>query len=71
MLNETRTILSTLGLLFQIQDDVLDCFGDPTVTGKIGTDIKDGKCTWLVVQALRRGTPSHQALIQVSALVCD
>jgi farnesyl diphosphate synthase len=47
------------------QDDFLDCFGDAKVTGKIGTDIEDGKCTWLAVVALQRASPDQRALMEV------
>lgn len=42
-----------LGLAFQIQDDLLDVYGDPEVFGKnIGGDILCGKKTFLLINAL-------------------
>ncbi|MDR1197870.1 MAG: polyprenyl synthetase family protein [Prevotellaceae bacterium] len=44
-----------LGMAFQIQDDVLDTYGNPAVFGKaIGGDIVSNKKTFLLVSALIR-----------------
>ena len=34
------------------------------VTGKIGTDIQDGKWSWLVVQCLQRASPEQCQILQ-------
>ncbi|KAJ5134810.1 hypothetical protein N7448_000168 [Penicillium atrosanguineum] len=65
-LKQAHDILIPLGQYFQIQDDYLDNFGDPSVIGKIGTDIQDNKCSWLVNQAIQRCTPEQRAILDAS-----
>jgi geranylgeranyl diphosphate synthase, type I len=54
-----------LGVAFQLRDDVLGVFGDPSVTGKpAGDDLREGKRTVLVAMALERATPAQQQLVR-------
>ncbi|KAG9193357.1 farnesyl diphosphate synthase [Alternaria panax] len=62
-LQTAEDILIPMGEYFQAQDDYLDAFADPTVLGKIGTDILDNKCSWLINQALRKVTPEQRKLL--------
>lgn len=53
-----------LGLAFQIQDDLLDCFGDPKTFGKaIGGDISCNKKTYLMLSALKNADAAQKQQI--------
>ncbi|CAK1584572.1 unnamed protein product [Parnassius mnemosyne] len=47
-------ILTDIGIWSQINNDLTDFFDDDKRTGKTGSDIQAGKCTWLAVTALQR-----------------
>ena len=50
-----------LGLAFQLQDDLLDVYGDPAVFGKnIGGDITSNKKTYMLINAVNRATPQQR-----------
>ncbi len=54
-----------LGEAFQLRDDVLGVFGDPSQTGKpAGDDLREGKRTMLVAFAMDRATPAQQAALR-------
>nr|CCA26954.1 farnesyl pyrophosphate synthetase putative [Albugo laibachii Nc14] len=59
-----RSYCIEIGIYFQIQDDFLDCYGDPAIIGKVGTDIQENKCTWLVVQACIKSNHEQKKLLK-------
>lgn len=51
-----------LGVAFQLQDDLLDVYGDPEVFGKkIGGDILCNKKTYMLIKAMARADEAQQA----------
>ncbi|OQO15292.1 Farnesyl pyrophosphate synthase [Cryoendolithus antarcticus] len=63
-LKQAEDILIPMGEYFQVQDDYLDNFADPETLGKIGTDIQDNKCSWLVNQALRKCSKEQRKVLE-------
>src|SRR3954470_5801934 len=54
-----------LGEAFQLRDDVLGVFGDPTETGKpAGDDLREGKRTALVALALHHASPGQADVVR-------
>ena len=51
-----------IGLAFQLQDDLLDVYGDPKVFGKaIGGDITSNKKTYMLINAVNRANAQQRA----------
>jgi geranylgeranyl diphosphate synthase type I len=57
-------IFREIGDLFQIQDDVLDLYGDKK-RDQAGSDIKEGKVSYLVVQHLKNRPEDHNFVLDV------
>lgn len=54
-----------LGLAFQLQDDLLDVYGDPKVFGKaIGGDITSNKKTYMLINAFLRANDAQRRELQ-------
>ena len=53
-----------LGIAYQIQDDILDIFGDPAETGKpLCLDIMNGERTILLMHAMRHANAEERAFL--------
>jgi geranylgeranyl diphosphate synthase type II len=54
-----------LGIAFQLQDDYLDCFGDPETFGKkVGGDIITNKKTFLYLKTLEKSNASDAEVLK-------
>ena len=54
-----------VGLAFQLQDDLLDVYGDPKVFGKaIGGDITSNKKTYMLINAVNRANAAQRAELE-------
>ena len=55
-----------LGLAFQLQDDMLDSYGDEALGKKIGGDILEGKQTYLMVQAMSHASDEEREVLRTT-----
>jgi len=61
VLDQAQKVLSDIGFLTQMTGDFGDCYYDATGSG---TDIEDGRMTWLVVNAYHRGNAAQKAALE-------
>ena len=61
---DVEEMLMPLGVFYQIQDDFIDVFEKSDVSGKKGTDIQDGKCTWLIIKALEKANDEQKEILK-------
>lgn len=59
-----RRFAIELGLAFQLQDDLLDSYGDERLGKAIGGDILEGKKTFLMVTAMSRADESDREVLR-------
>ena len=60
-----------VGLAFQLQDDLLDSFGDERLGKKIGGDILEGKKTILMIEAFSRADAEQREVLRTTHLRKD
>jgi len=69
---ELAAIAAPIGVAFQLRDDLLGAFGTSKVTGKpVGTDLRRGKRTFLLAQALKSSSAEERAAIEAVLGVAD
>jgi octaprenyl-diphosphate synthase len=65
VIERMETFGRSLGIAFQIQDDILDIVGEVETVGKtLGIDVEKGKMTLPMIHFLRTAPPEHGALLR-------
>lgn len=57
-----------LGMAFQLQDDLLDSYGDQELGKPIGGDILEGKKTYLMITAMSRANDEEREVLRTTHL---
>lgn len=61
-----RRFAVELGMAFQLQDDLLDSYGDERLGKAIGGDILEGKKTYLMITAMSRAEESDREILRTA-----
>lgn len=65
LLSELTNYAIPAGIVFQLKDDILGLYGDPSKTGKpIGSDVREKKKTILIIHAYRNANKSEQLFLE-------
>uniref|UniRef100_A0A1L8DZE3 Putative polyprenyl synthetase n=2 Tax=Nyssomyia neivai TaxID=330878 RepID=A0A1L8DZE3_9DIPT len=63
-IKKAQGILSQLGYFYLVENDYLECFGDPNLSGKPGRDIQMGRCRWPIVAFVEVASPEQKELMK-------
>jgi len=64
MVKAISAFTSRCGTAFQLQDDILGIIGDESRLGKpVGSDIREGKCTTIILAAYHRASDKQKRLL--------
>ena len=65
LLHELTSYAIPAGIAFQLRDDLLGLFGDPSITGKpVGSDVREKKKTLLVIKAYKEAPPPYKEFLE-------